>query len=367
MHTTRLQTRFAAAALLAGCAGAAAQQHGDLLTADEFQAIVTAQAQRILQSHRLPPGVRIIDGDMIFPLSFDPDVDGFFQINQWAGGVVPYNTDSTSLTSADIANAVAAMQSWAAVANVTFIARTNQADYIHFQDNGSGNNSSIGHQGGVQNVNFTSGQSQWIVAHEIGHALGFLHEHQRPDRTSGGFVTIRPCNVQGVTCDALGNVTGSTSIYNNNFPVITGQTVYGPFDFDSIMAYQRCSFSICCPAGAQCNCTASNSCETIQPQGAYYAQWAATMGQRAHLSTLDQITMRGLYPFSGDRWLDRAYVGTQNGTLVNPWNVTFASAEVSTPSGGTLFIRNSNTYSAIGTYSHPVTISSPNGVVTLGN
>jgi hypothetical protein len=174
--------------------------------------------------------------------------------------------------------------------------------------------------------------------------------------------------VQGVTCDGSGNVTGTTGIYNNNFPIITGQAVYGAFDFDSIMGYQRCSFSVCCPPGSQCNCTASNSCETIQPVGTYYAQWAAGMGQRDHLSYKDKVIMRALYPYSGDRWVDPGNAGAQTGGFLTPYR-PFSTAFSNTPGGGEILLKYSGNYSAIGTYSRstPITIDATDGPVVLGN
>src|ERR1051326_783248 len=88
-------------ALLA-LAGTAAAQDQD--PADQLAAAITAQAYRIIQARNFPPGVRIIDGDMVFPASFNPDIDAFFQVNQWPGGVVPYEFDAASLNAQDVIN-----------------------------------------------------------------------------------------------------------------------------------------------------------------------------------------------------------------------------------------------------------------------
>ena len=65
-----------------------------------------------------------------------------------------------------------------------------------------------------------------IAAHELGHALGMYHEHQRPDRDE--YVTIVKENVV------------DDDTYINNFPKVEEELVndYGlPYDFASIMGY----------------------------------------------------------------------------------------------------------------------------------
>ena len=65
-----------------------------------------------------------------------------------------------------------------------------------------------------------------IAAHEIGHALGLFHEHQRPDRER--YVSIIKQNVR------------TESIYVNNFAMVEEEEVntYNlPYDYASVMAY----------------------------------------------------------------------------------------------------------------------------------
>ena len=97
------------------------------------------------------------------------------------------------------------------------------------------------------------------------------------------------------------------------------------------------------------------------------AYWQSRIGQRDHFSYYDTVICRGLYPYPNDRWLDSTWGGSQGGTLLLPWNVSFATAVNLTPLGGFLFIKNSGSYPAIGVHSHAVTIDAPGGPVILGN
>jgi hypothetical protein len=111
-----------------------------------------------------------------------------------------------------------------------------------------------------------------------------------------------------------------------------------------------------------------NGADTITVLPPWNAQWQNAIGQRDHFSYFDGITCRALYPYAGDRWLDRAHGGAANGTFAEPYNNTsLAGALAGVPVGGTLAIKYGNTYSAVGTHSQPVTIMAPNGAVMLGN
>lgn len=190
-----------------------------------------------------------------------------FSGTPWTGGNVYYEFDS-GMTGTQQTQWLNAAAEWSAVAPLTFIARTSQPNYIHVFS-GSGNWSYVGMIGGRQDMSIYNWDYRFIIAHEIGHALGLAHEHQRSDRDS--YVTINTGNIQ--------------SGYENNFTVWS-TTNYGAYDFDSVMHYDKCSFSIDCPAGSTCPCT--NYTITVPPPNQY---WQDLIGQRTHLSTLDQSGM----------------------------------------------------------------------------
>lgn len=65
---------------------------------------------------------------------------------------------------------------------IQFKSRRNQDDYITITS-GDGCNSPIGRQGGEQKVILGKGCLNLpTIEHELMHALGFQHEHTRPDR-----------------------------------------------------------------------------------------------------------------------------------------------------------------------------------------
>ena len=93
-------------------------------------------------------------------------------------------------------------------------------------------NSAVGRIGGLQEI--TTGRSCYVnegnIIHEIGHTVGFWHEHSRPDRDK--YIRIEERNV----------IPG----YLNNFQKISLQNVDSlgtPYDYHSIMHYRKYAFS----------------------------------------------------------------------------------------------------------------------------
>lgn len=287
----------------------------------------------------IPDGYMLIEGDILVPLDFY-ETRATHAANLWPGGVVPFEFNA-NVTDQNRQRARDAMLEWEAVAPVWFVERTNQENFIHIQS-GAGNNSMVGMVGGRQVVNIVSWTSRFIIAHELAHALGFWHEQSRPDRDD--FVTIEFGNIQDG--------------FAHNFDVHPDAGVFGPYDFDSVMQYDDCSFSVCCPAGSSCNCVVS--CATIV---AHDPTQQSLMGQRSHLSTLDRQGMSSLYAPGDWIFVDWANQGMQDGSARFPFSDFRQGANHVVP-GGTLSVM-PGTYNAVGVYSTAMHIRNPYGTIVL--
>ena len=185
----------------------------------------------------------------------------------WPGGVIPY--DISKLTPAQQTIALRAMQRWMDTgANLKFVPRAAEVEYVNFTGNtNAGNNTSqVGFKKGVRSdINITAfwwRQEEWMPAHELGHALGFFHEHERWDRDQ--FVTIHYENIKA------GRAHDYDWIPKTNWLVTSL-----PYDYRSIMHYRICWASKCedqCKDGI-----GSSPCAVIEPVDKQYdgliGQW----------------------------------------------------------------------------------------------
>lgn len=185
----------------------------------------------------------------------------------WPDGLVP--CDISKLTPPQQALALRAMQRWQETgAKIKFRLRTNESEYVNFTGKtDAGNNTShVGFKKGERtDINITSfwwRQNEWMPAHELGHALGFFHEHERWDRDQS--VTIHYENIKP------GRASDYDWIAKTNWLVTSL-----PYDYQSIMHYRICWASKCeseCVDGV-----GSSPCSVIEPVDKKYdhviGQW----------------------------------------------------------------------------------------------
>jgi len=134
----------------------------------------------------------------------------------------PNNGSVFSTTAWD--NVVRAMNDIHAKTRVRFVPRNGQVDYVRIYP---GNDTcQVGRQGGMQDCRPTGNLWQ-VAAHELGHAIGLHHEHQRSDRNTHVWVFLDRTAMDG------------------EFEVIpsTEAARYGTYDFNSIMHYGPTQFS----------------------------------------------------------------------------------------------------------------------------
>jgi hypothetical protein len=180
---------------------------------------------------------------------------------RWPNGVVPYVIAPGFPSPSRVTNAIAHIQ--ANTGKPTFVARTNQTDYVYIRTS-TGCSSNVGRIGGVQYVNLASGCSTGNTIHELLHTLGMYHEQTRCDRDT--YVIINTGNI-------LSGYAGNFSVQCN------GATDYGPYAEGSIMHYGPYDFS-------------KNGLPTIVSRRGLDSQ----MGQRSGMNSTDISTINTLYP-----------------------------------------------------------------------
>jgi hypothetical protein len=196
------------------------------------------------------------------------------RLGAWDAGVIPYQI-AAAFTATERARILDRLALWERVAPVRFVARTTQSAYLDItKDDATATQASpcfsgVGQprRGAVVRTNLggTCAQSSHTVAHELGHALGLFHEHQRPDRDS--YVSIDFSNVQE---NARGNFNVSTA------PLV------GEYDFGSVMHYPRNAFAI-------------DPNKPVLVPLPPFEQWAARMGTLADPSDTDHNVVAFLY------------------------------------------------------------------------
>lgn len=210
-------------------------------------------------------GLAVFEGDIVLGTAAEISARSALAIPgqsfRWPDGVIPYEIDP-ALPEAQQSAARAAVEHWNDNTPLWIAPRTDEPDYVRFTP-GGGCSSSVGRQGGRQDLSLGTGCFFGQAAHELGHAAGLWHEQSREDRDQ--FVRIVWENID------------PEQRHNFDQHVTDGDDV-GPYDYGSIMHYPAVSFSI-------------NGQPTIVPW-----EEGVSIGQRDGLSEGDMAALQALYP-----------------------------------------------------------------------
>ncbi|KAL3876057.1 hypothetical protein ACJMK2_033942 [Sinanodonta woodiana] len=186
----------------------------------------------------------------------------------WFTRIIPFDIHP-SFDSHDVTEIQLAMQEIMSGSNlcVKFTPRTTEEDFLYLTKL-DGCWSAVGRRGGNQTVSVGDGcNKKGIIMHELMHALGFWHEHNRPDRDN--YINILWNNI-------IPEHTQDFDLTNKS------QTLDSPYDYLSIMHYKANTFSKD-PA----------TLDTITPKNILVDK--QSLGQREYLSDNDKVRIRRLY------------------------------------------------------------------------
>ena len=137
----------------------------------------------------------------------------------WPDGVIPYVIDP-GFTEQALRDIQTAIDHWNVKTVITLKPRMTEPDFVRFQPVWACR-ADLGRKGGEQSIWLRSSNGCGIrsTIHEIGHAVGMGHEHQRVDRDD--FIMV-----------------SSTELYGGlRYSYVSDAPVGGPYDYASVMHY----------------------------------------------------------------------------------------------------------------------------------
>jgi hypothetical protein len=210
----------------------------------------------------------LIDDVMFTSQSFGKPTGTSLSIAPWPNGEVYISLDS--LYSTGLRDKfLNAFNEYERETLIDFIERTDQRDYISVTQTTNKSSSYLGMIGGRQTLHIAVHASYGTILHELGHAIGLIHEHERSDRDE--YINIFPENA----------LPEKRYLIERKFDDSINLTQY---DFHSIMHFWKTVVSF-------------NGLNTIEPKEKYI-HLIDSIGQRKRLSNLDKISVNKIYSFS---------------------------------------------------------------------
>ncbi|XP_016952794.1 zinc metalloproteinase nas-1-like [Drosophila biarmipes] len=174
------------------------------------------------------------EGDIVMPMGYRFARNGLVpQRFHWPGAVVPYEIEG-AFTREELETLNNAFKEYHNRTCVRFRPRIKEKDYIAIVNKGIGCYSNPGRVGGRQEVNYQTPECMiqfGTVLHELMHAVGFYHEHNRYERDS--YVRVVYANI--------------APFAKPNFWRYHNSSLQGfgvDYDFASVTHYPQVSFSV---------------------------------------------------------------------------------------------------------------------------
>lgn len=178
-------------------------------------------------------GIAVVDGDIAIGLPPDGSVEGnqgvaaVPVIQMWPTRIVPYHIQAELTNSSRVNEALQMFSNTA----IRFVPYANEADAVVFEEAEGTCKSYVGRVGGKQPIWISPKCGPHEIAHELMHAIGFIHEQNRTDRDQ--FVKLMPEAIDDkfkINFDKM----------PDTFMRISGLS---EFSYDSIMIYPPTMFS----------------------------------------------------------------------------------------------------------------------------
>jgi hypothetical protein len=180
----------------------------------------------------LDEGLAVVQGDIVVGQLIEGtnEVSGYVKapaIKVWNSREIPFYIQPSVKNPERITQALALFSSTA----IRFVPFENQQDVLVFEDSNGVCKSYVGKIGGKQPIWVPLGCEAPEIAHELMHALGFVHEQNRTDRDQ--FIEVLMDNVEPQ--------------YKENFVKLSADLMrisgLEPFDFESLMIYPATMFA----------------------------------------------------------------------------------------------------------------------------
>ncbi len=203
--------------------------------------IATTKKEKTTSPFTVPPdavafevhdGLALAFGDIVLGKPDEPVEQGFFvppPVQLWDSAEIPYAIDDKITNPEQVEEALAFFQKQT---RVRFVPFQDQADAIVFVPGEKHCYSYVGKVRGHQPIYLSPHCGPQQVAHELMHALGFVHEQSRSDRDR--YVEVLTDNIQPDYLFQFARV-----------PETLMETVKGSaFDYGSIMLYEPNAFAV---------------------------------------------------------------------------------------------------------------------------